>query len=33
MGGGSGFWMFLVIVILGTVSPFIYFMRHREAGS
>ncbi|EWG11055.1 hypothetical protein [Cytobacillus firmus] len=33
MGGGSGFWMFLVIVFLGTVSPIIYLMRHREAGS
>lgn len=33
MGGGSGFWMFLVIVFLGIVSPIIYFIRHREAGS
>ncbi|WP_404321437.1 hypothetical protein LG298_13335 [Cytobacillus firmus] len=33
MGGGSGFWMFLVIVILGIVSPIIYFIRNREAGS
>ncbi|RBP96663.1 hypothetical protein DFO70_101479 [Cytobacillus firmus] len=33
LGGGSGFWMFLVIVILGIVSPIIYFIRHREAGS
>ncbi|MBG9588481.1 hypothetical protein [Cytobacillus firmus] len=33
LGGGSGFWMFLLIVFLGTVSPIIYFIRHREAGS